>query len=169
VGEGLRLGRLRQARHEGSGVDPTELERYLHDHIPLSAAMGARVLEVDDTGVLLSAPLAPNVNHRDSVFGGSESALAILAAWSLVHVRLRALGVSARIVIQRNAMEYEAPILGEFTARSFLEEPEQWPAFLKALERRGRGRVRVGAHLSGEGGPAGSFTGQFVAVDTQAR
>lgn len=143
-----------------------ELERYLHEHIPLSAAMQVRVLKAAEDGVVLSAPLAPNINHRDTVFGGSASALAILASWSLVHVRLQAAGLTARIVIQRNAVEYAAPLLGEFEARSFLLRPERWASFLKSLERHGRGRVRVGASLDGDGAEAVRFEGDFVAIDT---
>lgn len=63
---------------------PSELEKYLHGHIPLSKAMEVAVVQVQPEGVILSAPLAPNINHRDTVFGGSASAVAILAAWSLL-------------------------------------------------------------------------------------
>ena len=83
---------------------PGELERYLHQHIPLSKAMQVSVVEVLPAGVVLSAPLAPNINHRDTVFGGSASALAILAAWSLLHTRLSGEGIASRLVIQRNTM-----------------------------------------------------------------
>lgn len=69
-----------------------ELQQYLHEHIPLSRAMQVSVVRAAQEGVVLSAPLAPNINHQETVFGGSASALAILAAWSLVHVRLQASG-----------------------------------------------------------------------------
>src|SRR5471030_1991704 len=104
-----------------------EIEAYLHGHIPISAGMGVRVTACDETGVTLRAPLAPNINHRDTVFGGSASAVAILAAWSLLHTRMRGEGIAARLVIQSNTMDYALPILGEFTARSALEQPEHWP------------------------------------------
>jgi thioesterase domain-containing protein len=101
-------------------MTPEELQSYLHNHIPLSAAMQVRVDAVSDDHVLLSAPLAPNINHRDTVFGGSASALAILSAWSLLHVRMRKSGVVARLVIQSNRMDYLKPVAGAFAARSSL-------------------------------------------------
>ena len=73
-----------------------DLEHYLHEHIPLSRAMQAQVLAASTEGITLGAPLAPNINHRETVFGGSASALAILAAWALVHTRLRAEGIAGR-------------------------------------------------------------------------
>src|SRR5262245_21829556 len=66
-----------------------EVERYLHQNIPLSAAMGVRVGSATPHRVELAAPLAPNINHQSTVFGGSASALAMLSAWTLVHLGLR--------------------------------------------------------------------------------
>jgi len=105
-------------------MEPHELARYIHEHIPLSKAIGVSVLAIEADAVTLQAPLEPNLNHQQTVFGGSASALAILASWALLHVRLQSAGIAARLVIQRNVMEYQSPILGQFTARSTLEHPE---------------------------------------------
>ncbi|HJV80689.1 YiiD C-terminal domain-containing protein [Noviherbaspirillum sp.] len=141
-----------------------ELEMYLHEHIPLSRAMDASVVSVAQDEVVLRAPLAPNINHRDTVFGGSASALAILAAWSLLHTRLRSEGISSRLVIQRNTMEYQQPILGEFTARSFLEQPAQWQQFTRMLARKGKARLSVSSELEHAGEVVGKLVGEFVAL-----
>ena len=146
-------------------VSGQDLERYLHDHIPLSKAMGAVVRSVSDGGVTLEAPLAPNLNHRGTVFGGSASSLAILSAWALVHTRLRAEGLDSRLVIQRNSMAYEKPIVGAFTATSALARPEAWPAFLRTLRRMGRARLAVVSELRCDGQAVGRFEGDFVALD----
>lgn len=142
---------------------PEELERYLHDHIPLSKAMAVSVVEVHSERIVLGAPLAPNINHRETVFGGSASAVAILAAWSLVHTRLAEAGIANRLVIQRNSMDYQLPIFGEFTARSFIARPEAWQLFLRMLARKGRARVTVSAVLEFDGRTAGRLEGEFVA------
>jgi len=46
---------------------PAELEQYLHEHIPLSKAMAVFVVSVAQDAVVLGAPLAPNINHRETV------------------------------------------------------------------------------------------------------
>ena len=109
-------------------MDQTAVERYLHDHIPLSAAMGARVLSAIPEGVVLQAPLEPNLNHRDTDFGGSVAAMAVLAGWTLVHIRLRAEGMEARTVIQRSDVTY----LHRWRRRSR-------PRRRRRIRRRGRG------------------------------
>lgn len=141
----------------------SELESYLHDHIPLSRAMAVRVLSIADDKVILGAPLGPNINHRDTVFGGSASALAILSAWSLLHLRLTAVDLPSRVVIQRNSMEYLAPIAGDFTATATLDPATGWDGFLKMLNRKGLARITVGAELDYQGKIAGRLSGEFVA------
>jgi thioesterase domain-containing protein len=141
-----------------------EIEQYLHRHIPLSAAMGVRVLIATAERVELAAPLAPNVNHHDTLFGGSGAAIATLSAWTLVHLRLRLARVRARLVIQRNAMSYDEPVDGDFTA--LCERPDEvaWQRFLATIERRGRARITMTARLLFENRAAASFEGDFVAL-----
>ena len=141
-----------------------ELEQYLHDHIPLSKAMQVSVLSVKEEAVVLSAPLPPNINHRDTVFGGSASAVAILAAWSLLHTRLQAAGISSRLVIQRNTMDYHLPILGTFTASAFIEHAEAWQKFITMLKRKGKARITVSSRLEYDGQVVGTLSGEFVAL-----
>ncbi len=126
--------------------------------------MAVSVERVTPEAVVLAAPLAPNINHRETAFGGSLSALAILTAWSLLHTRLRAAGIATRLVIQRHAMDYECPALGAFTARAALAQAQDWPPFLRLLARRGRARIAVTSVLHEGGRVVGRFTGEFVAL-----
>lgn len=148
----------------GEQVVSNDLEQYLHDHIPLSKAMEVSVIAANVGEVVLSAPLAPNINHRDTVFGGSASAVAILAAWSLLHIRLQSAGVPSRLVIQRNTMEYELPIVGEFTARSSIVDDRDWQLFMRMLTRKGKARITVSSVLEYAGQVVGRLTGEFVAL-----
>ena len=45
----------------------TALERRWHDEIPLSAAMGLKIVDGDDGALSLHAPLAPNRNVHGTV------------------------------------------------------------------------------------------------------
>lgn len=62
-------------------TDPAASDRlaeYLHANIPLVRCMQVRVEQWNADGLSLTAPLAPNLNHADSAFGGSLEALATL-------------------------------------------------------------------------------------------
>lgn len=153
-------------------MTPEELETYVHTHIPITGAMGVAVESISAESVVLSAPLEPNINHRETVFGGSASAVAILAAWALVMLRLRAEGRSPRLVVRRNTMSYDAPIAGRFTARSFLAPDADWDRFTKMLDRRGTARIDAHAELRFEDAVAGRLDAEFVAIglrDTRDR
>jgi thioesterase domain-containing protein len=145
-------------------VNARDLEAYLHEHIPLSKAMQVSVVEASPERVVLSAPLAPNINHRETVFGGSASAVAILACWSLLHLRLGGAGLVSRLVIQRNTMNYALPIAGAFTATAALPSPDGWASFVRTLERKGRARIKAAAVIEHGGQAACHFEGEFVAL-----
>ena len=144
-------------------MSPNDLQDYLHQHIPLSSAMAVSVVEASLERVVLSAPLAPNINHRETVFGGSASAVAILAAWSMLHLRLSAHGLGSRLVIQRNTMEYGLPIDGTFTAVAEAPTEQAWRAFVRVFERKGLGRIEQASVLMYQGQAVGRLTGEFVA------
>ena len=145
-------------------MSPRELEAYLHEHIPLSLAMQVCVVEASPEQIVLRAPLAPNINHRETVFGGSASALAILAAWSVLHTKLAASNLKSTLVIQRNTMSYEKAITGSFTAKASAPSPEAWTSFTRMFQRKGRARIAICSTLWYEGREAGRLEGEFVAL-----
>jgi thioesterase domain-containing protein len=140
------------------------VQRYLYQYIPLSAAMGVQVRSARLEHVKLAAPLGPNVNHTETVFGGSAAALATLSAWTLLHLRLEHAGLDARLVIQRSRMEYEKPIPGDFEALCDFGDEPAWERFRTTLARRGRARLTLSAHLVHLQNRVASFEGEFVAL-----
>lgn len=153
-----RRGGDAAASHEAA------LERYLHAQMPLSRAMGVRVVEATRGGVLLSAPLEPNLNHRQTFFGGSAAALATLAAWALAHSRLREEeGLDVHLVIQRSTMEYTEPAAAAVEAECVAPPAAEWERMLRTVRRWGKGRIELRVQLRAEGAVIGSFRGSFVA------
>jgi thioesterase domain-containing protein len=146
---------------------PSELERYLSENIPMASVLGINVKQASRDSVIIGAPLSLNVNHRGTVFGGSASAVAILAGWLLVYVQLRAKAAASNIVIQRNEIRYLTPITCDFEARARLSNGENWCDFLRMLARRKKSRVNVSVDLTCKGALVGEFSGSFVAVADQ--
>jgi len=141
-----------------------ELTAYLHLHIPLSRRLGAAAGAWDGRALTLEAPLEPNLNHRGTAFGGSLTALAILSGWAALHLALGARAPAAHIVIQRSAMDFDAPVEGFFSAEATLPQGEEWERFLRALSRRGRGRIVVPSEIRCGGRVAGRHQGTYVAL-----
>jgi thioesterase domain-containing protein len=148
-------------------VDRIVVEQYLHEHIPLSKAIAVSVTATNESGIILSAPLLPNINHRSTVFGGSISAVAILSAWTFVHVQLQILSIRAQIVIQSNSVEYLKPIEAEFQAHCLTPSPQDWECFISAVSKRGKGRIILEVEIFSRGLLAGKFRGEYVALKIQ--
>src|SRR5690606_4942813 len=106
------------------------------EHIPISQHLGVRVRYADADRVHLWAPLAANINHRQTGFGGSISALAILAGWSILWCRLRGRTAGHNIVIQRNSIEYIAPVTTDFSAECVAPDTAEWERFVRAFDER---------------------------------
>jgi thioesterase domain-containing protein len=145
-----------------------ELERYLHERIPLSRALAVSVVYVGPELVRLAAPLAPNVNHRQTAFGGSVASLAILAGWSWLLVRVADRSPLPRLVIQEQTVEYVAPIDAQFEAACPAPPDAAWKRFVRALDGRGRGRLELTADVTCGGRVAARFRGLFVAMSATA-
>lgn len=141
-----------------------ELRQYMFTRIPLSEAMGVDIVAAAAESVVLSAPLAPNVNHQGTVFGGSASAVALLSAWALLHLRLTREQLDTGIVVKKYTMTYDRPMPTDFTATTTIDDAEVWSVFLHALRRRGRARISAVATLRCNGVQTGKLQGEFVAL-----
>jgi thioesterase domain-containing protein len=140
------------------------VEQYLHEHIPLSKAMAVSVSSIEASGVVLSAPLQPNINHRSTVFGGSISAVSILAAWTFVHIRLQLLAIPCQIVIKSSNMDYMKPIEEDFQVHCLTPADRNWDRFITTVSKRGKGRLILEAEVFCRGLLSGKFQGEYVAL-----
>lgn len=140
------------------------VEQYLYEHIPLSRAMAVSVTSIDSSGVMLSVPLQPNINHRSTAFGGSISAIAILSAWTLVHVRLQALAIPCQIVIKSSNIDYTKPIDTDFQVHCLTPADRDWDRFIATISRRGKGRIVLNAEAYCRELLSGKFQGEYVAL-----
>ncbi len=156
--------------HYVFGMTPSraqELQGYLHAQIPISKAMGMRVVHADRERMVLCAPLAANVNHRQTFFGGSAASLATLAAWALAHERIREdAGIDVHIVIQRSSMEYLEPAAAEVEAECVAPSDAEWNRLVRSVRRWGKGRIQLTVQLRAQGAVVGSFEGDFVALSS---
>ena len=119
-------------------MSPNELQQFLHRNVPLSLTMQVDVDSIEADRLVLSAPMGPNLNQHGTIFGGSAATLGVLAAWSLLHARLMQQAVQCKLVVQRSAMEYEAPMSGVFTATATLAPGAEWDRFVAAYHAHGK-------------------------------
>ena len=121
----------------------SDLEAYLYRQIPLSRAMGVRVCKASVEEVRLRIPLDPNLNHLQTLFGGSGSAAAILASWAHLSLRLRDHCLKPELVIQANQLHYLKPIHGDCEAVSEPLDEAAWAPLHEEPGEEGVGEDRL--------------------------
>ena len=146
-------------------METSALENYLHEQIPASKLLEVRVKSCSELEIQLVAPLNPNINHKNTVFGGSLSVIAVLAGWSLVYMRLE--GIKNEIVIQESTMSYLKPAHAEFYAVSTYQESKLWEKFSHSFTSRGKGRIQVESHVFCKGEVVAAFSGVYVAFNKE--
>jgi len=137
------------------------LERTLHDEIPLSQAMGIRVAEFDGTSLRMTAPVAPNINHQSTAFGGSLYSLSVLCGWGLLHLKLAEARLHKHIVIQDADIRYLLPVDHDMDAECKVDEVKL-KNFLRALEKHGRARLSLDVVIKHGDQIAVEFSGRYV-------
>lgn len=145
-----------------------DLEKTLHAEIPLSRAMEVHVLRADLNGLTLGAALAPNINHKQTAFGGSLNSLATLACWGLIQLLVRDRGQAITIVIQESTVQFLKPVKQDFEAICLPPPAAALEKFLHQLVRKGRARLELESTIHSGDEIALRFHGQFVAYE-QAR
>lgn len=142
--------------------DLAETERFFHEQIPLTKAMGVRVEAHDGRQLILTAPLAANHNHLGTAFGGSLSALATLAGYGLLWLELG--NRDAHIVIRRSELDYRHPVTGPLRAVCRKPPEAELAAFRANFAKAGKARIRLEVTVEEAGRVCMTFVGTFVAI-----
>lgn len=125
--------------------------------------MGLKVLEVSSQHAVVHVPLAANLNHVQTVFGGSLYSAAALSCYALFQVIARdAGGLNDNLVIQEGHIHYLLPVASDFTARARLSAGESTAFFIEALRKHGKARLKLEATVTSSGKDCANFSGVYV-------
>lgn len=153
---------MESAELQGKSLE--EIQNYLYERIPITRSMDVHVLYYDGQTIRLAAPLLPNINHRNTVFGGSIATLGILANWTLLHLKLEETGLPFRLVIQKSYVDFMEPVDDDFEVEASLPDGEQWDRFWKTLTRKKKSRLAVRSELKLRHKTVAIHEGAYVAI-----
>jgi len=136
-------------------------EEFLHTRIPLTRAMGLRVVANDAAGFAVAAPVALNSNHLNTAFGGSINAVATLAAYGLLWVELR--DDAADVVIRESSIRFLRPIRETISAVCARPDAAELSAFKASLRAKGKARIELRVHVQENDAVAAELQATFVA------
>ena len=139
-----------------------QIQELLHNKIPITRALGVKVEHYDGERLILRAPLAPNINHLGTAFGGSLHAMAVLSGYGLLWLELQ--DAECHIVIRESSISYEHPVTGEIRATCVRPEAEALYEFKKTFHDKGKARIMLSATIEDQGRTAVRFHGTFIAM-----
>jgi thioesterase domain-containing protein len=140
-----------------------QAEGYFHQQIPITRAMGVRVVAHDENGFVVEAPVALNSNHLRTAFGGSINAVATLAAYGFLWLELRAAAVHVVVVVvAESTIRFLRPVRKTIRAICPRPDPEVWKAFHVRLAEKDKARIILRVNVAEEGQVAAAFEGTFV-------
>ena len=138
-----------------------DAEDYFHQQIPITRAMGVRVVAHNESEFIVEAPVTLNSNHLGTAFGGSINAVATLAAYGFVWLGLRDQAV--HVVVAESSIRFLRPV--HETIRAICPRPDsnEWAAFRTQFATKGKARLTLRVKVVEAGQTAAEFEGIFVA------
>jgi thioesterase domain-containing protein len=142
--------------------DIRRIEELFYRVMPITRAMGVAVESYDGARLVLTAPLAANVNHLGTAFGGSLNTMAVLGGYGLLWIELQ--DTECHLVIRESAISYERPVRSELRAICVRPQEETLADFKKRFHEKGKARIALDVTIEEDGAVAARFRGTFVAL-----
>lgn len=138
-----------------------QAEKYFHEQIPITRAMGLRVVANDQAGFAIEAPVALNSNHLRTAFGGSINAVATLAAYGFLWMELN--DPAAHVVVAESSIRFLRPVREVIRAICRRPDAEEWAAFQTTFANKSKARIALSVRVVEEGQTTAEFEASFVA------
>lgn len=140
----------------------SETEAYLYEKIPVTRAMGARIASYDGRELVMTAPLEVNHNHLGTAFGGSLAAVATLAGYAMLWLKLG--DRDSHIVIRKSTTEYVRPVRGDIHAVCVAPSDAAFSRFKNTFTKAGKARLWLEVNVVEDGEVCMSYKGLYVAL-----
>ncbi len=113
-------------------------QAFLYANIPLVKHMQLRLKTIDEGCLMASAPLAPNINDKATVFGGSSAALMTICGWSLIKFNLENWHVNNDVVIHQSKIKWRRAQHDDMTIRAVTRADVSWKQLADSLKDKNR-------------------------------
>lgn len=130
--------------------------------MPLANFMDVKVDEANDAEIRLSCRLSANHNHLGTAFGGSLSALMILASYCRLFYIINGNG---HVVVKSNSTQFFEPVHEDLVAVCLSPSKEDVDDFRQLYSKKGRGRLHLVSEIRLRNGKvAARMVSEFVGM-----
>ncbi|WP_419810749.1 YiiD C-terminal domain-containing protein [Bacterioplanoides sp.] len=144
------------------------LKDFFVEHLPITQFMGLEVDSYDGEQLILQAPLEPNINDKQTAFGGSLYNAAVMACWGLVYLKTQEKGIQCNQVVTGGEVKYKAPVAGTIRAIAQAPDAAEFDRFFADYAETGKARISLDAIITTDGQPgskiAVTFSGNYAII-----
>lgn len=148
-----------------------KLTQFFGDHLPITQFMGLDIESYDGQTLILTAPLEPSLNDKQTAFGGSLYNVAVMACWGMIYLKTQEKGIQCNQVVTEGKVKYIAPVTGRLRAICHAPNDEELNTFFKSFDEKGKAKISLDAVIydninmmiiDAETKPSVKFTGQYA-------
>ncbi len=146
-----------------------KLTDFLKAHVPVTQYMGFEVAHYDGQTLQLSAPLAPNINDKNTAFGGSLYCLCVMSCWGMLYLKTQEKGIECNQVVMQSSINYYAPVDDTIVATCHSPDSATLEEFFTRFKSTGRAKIRLQSQIDCKGKNAVVFEGQYALLENTSR
>ncbi len=139
-----------------------QLSQFFKTHLPITQFMEMDVESYDGQTLILHAPLPPNINDKQTAFGGSLYNASVMACWGMLYLKTLEAGIKCNQVVTKGTIEYKAPVQGDIRAICQAPAPDELEKMLHAFKLKGRARLTLNSSIECSGKRAVEFEGCYA-------
>ncbi len=126
--------------------------------------MGIEVEKYDGNILRLSAPLTPNINDKQTAFGGSLFCVCVLSCWGMVYLKTQEKAITCNQVVTDSNISYLKPVGGKIIAECKSPSNEELESFFSAYEAKGKSKISLQSKIVCDNKTAVNFSGQYAII-----
>jgi thioesterase domain-containing protein len=148
-----------------------KLKHFFIDHLPITQYMGLEVESYNGDTLILTAPLEPNINDKQTAFGGSLYNMAVMACWGMIYLKTQEHPILCNQVVTEGSIKYIAPVKGRIRAICHAPSADELASFFDYFERNGKAKISLESaiyndsyvmKIDPETKPSVKFSGQYA-------
>ncbi len=139
-----------------------QLSDFFKTHLPITQFMEMDVESYDGNTLILHAPLDPNINDKQTAFGGSLYNASVMACWGMLYLKTLEANLKCNQVVTKGCIEYKAPVQGDIRAICHAPSTDELDKFKKSFSQKGRARITLKATIECSGKLAVEFEGTYA-------
>lgn len=118
--------------------DLQAFQAFLYAEIPLVQNMQLQLQNITESELKATAPITPNINDKQTVFGGSSAALMTICGWTLIKTNLEKLGIHNDVVIHKADNHWQKAQTDDLIIMAHVNPEISWTDIEKQLQTRNR-------------------------------